>query len=139
MSKAKTGEITLLGESWQPRLPASFVLREEILLVGAADMDHGMRAFGAAIGVTWGHPSRALKARYSRAGFDPRVYGGEIWDELRAMGCSFEELALQGNRALEALALSIPSQEAVEERAGFSGPAGSSTDEADDENLAGLS
>lgn len=122
-------EITLLGKSWKPRLPSSFVIREELLLVAAVDKDRGMRALGAALGVTWGHPSVVLKARYARAGFDPRLYGGDVWDELRALGCSMSDLVEHGNRAMQAIAKSIPSQEAVEERAGFSDPAGSSTDD----------
>lgn len=130
-------EITLLGATWKPRLPPSFVIREEILLVSVADTSRGMRSLGAALGVTWGHPKVALKARYARSGFDPRVYGGEVWDELREAGCSLGELAKQGNRALNAIALSIPSQEAVEERAGFSDPAGSSTDEGEEVNQVG--
>jgi hypothetical protein len=124
-------EITLLGATWKPRLPASFVIREEILLTAGQDTEHGGRALGAALGVTWGHPKVALKASYSRSGFDPRAYGGDIWDELRGLGCSIGELAEQGNRAMTAIAFSIPKQEAVEERVGFSDPATSSTDEAD--------
>jgi hypothetical protein len=133
-------EIALLGATWKPRLPPSFVIREEILQIAVADKERGMRALGAALGVTWGHPQVGLKARYARTGFDPRVYGGEVWDELRGMGCSVEQLSVQGNRALQAIANSIPSQEAVDERADFSDPAASSTvDEADGAKRAGAS
>jgi hypothetical protein len=139
MSTNGTEEVTLLGKSWKPRMPPSFVLREEILIVAVSDRERGMRAVGAALGVTWGHPDVALKARYSRSNFDPRVYGGEVWDELRRLGCSLEELSEQGNRALQAMVRSIPSEEAIEERVGFSDPAASSTDEAVEGKHAGTS
>jgi hypothetical protein len=132
-------DIQLLGEYWKPRLPPSFVIREEILQIAVADNERGMRALGAALGVTWGHPTVALKASYSRSNFDPHVYGGLIWDELRGMGCSMTQLSTEGNKALQAMARSVPTAEAVDERVGFSDPAASSTGEADEDEPAGSS
>ena len=129
--------IQLLGGEWEPRLPRSFVQRQEILMSYERGVDDvaQLRVWGAALGVTWNHPDRTktIDASMENCGFLPRAYGQMVADELLQAGVGLGDLIVQGQIAFEAIAKSIISQKEIEKRAGFSSAAPASESRAAEE------
>lgn len=129
--------IKLLGGEWEPKLPMSFVQRQEILLAYEHGIDptHQLRVWGAALGATWNHPDRTktLETTMEHCGYSPRLYGEQVANELVRAGVRVGEIVLQGAAAYEAIAKSIISQKEIEERAGFSSAAPASARDAAEE------
>lgn len=119
--------IQLLGAEWEPRLPNSFVQRQEILLSieQGVDPTHQLRVWGAALGATWNHPDRSktLETTMESCGYSVRLYGEHVANELIRAGVSPGEIVLQGSIAYTKIAGSIITQPEIEKRAGFSSAA----------------
>lgn len=120
--------IKLLGGEWEPKLPASFVQRQEIVLSYEQGVDPGnqLRVWAAALGSTWNHPDRTktLDTTLQDCGYAPRLYGQHVADELIRAGVKVGEIVVQGAEAFNAIARSIIPQSEVDDRAGFSSAAG---------------
>jgi hypothetical protein len=95
------------------KAPASFLVRREIAL---ATGTNPIRGLCAALGVCWG--GKSLKAKYS---YQPLPYGGEVFDELMALGIPEADIYAAASKALE-LCVDVPTEEAVARAAGFTPP-----------------
>lgn len=128
--------IQLLGGEWEPKLPASFVQRQEIILSYEQGIEpaNQLRVWAAAIGATWNHPDRTktLETKLEDCGYAPRLYGQHVADELIRAGVRVGEIIVQGSRAFNAIARSIIPQSEVDERAGFSLAAGNDSQAAEE-------
>ena len=93
--------------------PASFLVRREIALAVGTN---AIRGLCAALGVCWG--GKPLKAKYN---FQPLPYGGEVFDELMALGVPEADIYDAASKALE-LCVDVPTEEAVARAASFTGP-----------------
>jgi hypothetical protein len=128
--------IKLLGGEWEPRLPASFVQRHEIVLSyeQGVDKTNQIRVWAAALGATWNHPDRTktLDTTLADCGYAPRLYGEKVADELIRAGVSLGEICVHGATAFNAIARSIIPQSEVDDRAGFSSAAGGSSQAAEE-------
>lgn len=128
--------ISLLGAEWEPKLPPSFVQRQELLLsyMQGVEPQHQLRVWAAAIGLTWNHPDRTKtpSATLAECAYDPRLYGEQVANELIAHKVRVAEIILQGSIAYAAIAKSIIPQSEVDERAGFSSAAGAPSHAADE-------
>ncbi len=127
--------IKLLGGEWEPKLPSSFVQRQEIILSYEQGVEPGnqLRVWAAAIGATWNHPDRTktLDTTLQDCGYAPRLYGQHVADELIRAGIKPGEIVVQGAEAFNAIARSIIPQSEVDARAGFSLAAGGSSQAAE--------
>ena len=90
--------------------PASFLVRREIALAVGTNP---IRGLCAALGVCWG--GKPLKAKYAYA---PLPYGGEVFDELMALGVPEADIYAAASKALE-LCVNVPTEEAVARAASF--------------------
>jgi len=95
------------------KAPASFLVRREIALAVGTNP---IRGLCAALGVCWG--GKPLKAKYT---FQPLPYGGEVFDELMALGVPEADIYDAASKALE-LCVDVPTEEAVARAASFTGP-----------------
>lgn len=84
--------VTIGGETWQPRLPKSFTLRQDLILGSASNP---RRAAAAALGLCWAGKSPPT-AQYQRLNWDPMAYGGAVMDELVARGLAWDEVYAAG-------------------------------------------
>jgi hypothetical protein len=117
-----TGQVSLLGATWPIKVTCEFIIRQEVLQL-TGDGEYSLRASAAAIGLCWRHPTIPLKARYARGGFKATVYGGDVYNELAGVHkLSAQQILEAGLTCILALADSIPSQEAIDQRADFSTP-----------------
>ncbi len=116
-----TGQVSLLGATWPIKVTCEFIIRQEVLQL-TAEGEYSLRASAAAIGLCWRHPKVALKSRYARGGFKATVYGGDVYNELVGLGLNAQQILDVGLTCIKALADSIPSQEAIDQRADFSSP-----------------
>lgn len=92
------------------KAPASFLVRREIALsVGT----NPIRGLCAALGVCWG--GKPLKAKYN---FQPLPYGGEVFDELMALGVPEVDIYAAASKALE-LCVDVPTEDNVARAADF--------------------
>ena len=80
------GTVTIEGNTWRPRLPRSFTLRQDLILGSASNP---RRAAAAALGICWAGPNRP-SASYQRSNWDPMAYGGEVLDELVERGVEWD-------------------------------------------------
>ena len=95
------------------KAPASFLVRREIALAVGTNP---IRGLCAALGVCWG--GKPLKAKYAYA---PLPYGGEVFDELMALGVPEADIYAAASKALE-LCVDVPTEEAVARAADFTEP-----------------
>jgi len=95
------------------KAPPSFLVRREITLAVGSN---AIRGLCAALGVCWG--GKPLKAKYT---FQPLPYGGEVFDELMALGIPEADIYAAASKALE-LCVDVPTEEAVARAASFTGP-----------------
>ena len=93
--------------------PASFLVRREIALAVGTN---AIRGLCAALGVCWG--GKPLKVKYAYA---PLPYGGEVFDELMALGVPEADIYAAASKALE-LCVDVPTEEAVARAADFTAP-----------------
>jgi len=93
--------------------PASFLVRREIALAVGTNP---IRGLCAALGACWA--GKALKAKYT---YQPLPYGGEVFDELMALGVPEADIYAAASKALE-LCVDVPTEEAVARAAGFTPP-----------------
>ena len=101
------------------RAPPSFALGR---VVSMALSQSPLLGLGAALGVCWA--GKALKAKYN---FQPLPYGGEVFDELMALGVPEADIYAAASKALE-LCVDVPTEEAVARAADFTElPPGAST------------
>ena len=84
--------VTIGDQTWTPRLPRSFTLRQDLILGSASNP---RRAAAAALGLCWAGKSPP-KAQYHRAGWDPMAYGGAVMDELVERGLAWDEVYAAG-------------------------------------------
>ena len=92
--------------------PSSMVRREVAVAMGTSPL----RGLCAALGVCWG--GKPLKAKYA---YQPLPYGGEVFDELMALGIPEVDIYEAGQKAL-ALCVEVPTEEAVARAEGFTAP-----------------
>lgn len=111
--------IKLLGAEWEPALPASFLARYEVASVAGRSTKE--RAGVAALGLTWAHPEKRLKANYTASGPDPIRYADTVMTEVIGLGATPLEIYRAAAVAYVAVVASIPTQEEVERQAAFSG------------------
>ena len=90
--------------------PASFLVRREIALAVGTNP---IRGLCAALGACWA--GKALKAKYT---YQPLPYGGEVFDELMALGVPEADIYAAASKALE-LCVDAPTEEAVARAASF--------------------
>jgi hypothetical protein len=95
------------------KAPASFLVRREIALAVGTNP---IRGLCAALGVCWA--GKALKAKYN---YSPLPYGGEVFDELMALGIPEADIYAAASKALE-LCVDVPTEEAVARAASFTAP-----------------
>ena len=95
------------------KAPASFLVRREVALAVGTNP---IRGLCAALGVCWG--GKPLKAKYS---YQPLPYGGEVFDELMALGVPEADIYAAASKALE-LCVDVPTEEAVARAASFTAP-----------------
>ena len=95
------------------KAPPSFLVRREIALAVGTN---AIRGLCAALGVCWN--GKPLKAKYT---FQPLPYGGEVFDELMALGIPEADIYAAASKALE-LCVDVPTEEAVARAASFTGP-----------------
>lgn len=95
------------------KAPASYMVRREVsLAVGT----NAIRGVCAALGVCWA--GKPLKAKYAYA---PLPYGGDVFDELMALGVPEADIYAAATQALE-LCVNVPTEEAVARAADFTAP-----------------
>ena len=92
------------------KAPASFLVRREVAIAVGTNP---IRGLCAALGVCWG--GKPLKAKYAYA---PLPYGGEVFDELMALGVPEADIYAAASKALE-LCVNVPTEEAVARAASF--------------------
>lgn len=92
--------------------PASMMLRREVGLA----MKAPLRGLCAALGVCW--RGKPLRAKYA---YDALAYGGEVFDELLAIGIPEADIYAAGTRALE-ICLDVPTEEGTSRAEDFSDP-----------------
>ena len=90
--------------------PASFLVRREVAIAVGTN---AIRGLCAALGVCWN--GKPLKAKYA---FQPLPYGGEVFDELMALGVPEADIYAAASKALE-LCVDVPTEEAVAREASF--------------------
>ena len=95
------------------KAPASFLVRREIALAVGTNP---IRGLCAALGACWG--GKPLKVKYN---YQPLPYGGEVFDELMALGVPEADIYAAASKALE-LCVDVPTEEAVARAADFTGP-----------------
>ena len=105
--------VQLGAHSVSLRAPPSSMVRRE---VAVAMSTSPLRGLCAALGVCWG--GKALKAKYA---YQPLPYGGEVFDELMALGVPEADIYAAASKALE-LCVDVPTEEAVARAAGFTPP-----------------
>jgi len=92
------------------KAPASFLVRREIAM---AVQTNAIRGLCAALGVCWA--GKALKAKYT---YNPLPYGGDVFDELLALGIPEAEIYAAAGKALE-LCVGSPTEEGTARAEGF--------------------
>jgi hypothetical protein len=105
--------VQLGAHSVSLRAPPSSMVRRE---VAVAMSTSPLRGLCAALGVCWG--GKALKAKYA---YQPLPYGGEVFDELMALGIPEGDIYEAGQKAL-ALCVEVPTEEAVARAEVFTAP-----------------
>lgn len=91
--------VTVQGETWKPTVPRSAALVDDLVTLGAYNVQ---RAYAAALVATWGGKRRP-KVSYRQCGHNPGDFGGKCWDALRERGVKREDILLQGGLAYAAL------------------------------------
>jgi hypothetical protein len=92
------------------KAPASFMVRREVAM---AISKNALRGLCAALGVCWG--GKALRTKYT---YDALAYGGEVFDELMALGLPEADIYAAGSKALE-LCVEAPTEAGVARAEGF--------------------
>lgn len=106
--------VVQLGTHTVPlKSPPSFLVRREVALAVGTNP---IRGLCAALGVCWA--GKTLKAKYN---FAPLPYGGEVFDELMALGVPEADIYAAASKALE-LCVDVPTEEAVARAADFTAP-----------------
>lgn len=109
--------VTIGGQTWQPRLPKSFTLRQDLILGSASNP---RRAAAAALGVCWAGKNPP-KTQYHRSGWDPMAYGGGVMDELVGRGIPWDEVYAAGMVCLSVVIDAHVGEEEVAEAENFIG------------------
>ena len=117
------GTVTIEGNTWKPRLPRSFTLRQDLILGSASNP---RRAAAAALGLCWAGPGRPA-ASYQRANWDPMAYGGQVLDELVERGIPWDEVYHIGMVCLSQVVEAHVGEPEVAEAANFTESGGAST------------
>ena len=106
--------VVQLGTHTVPlKSPPSFLVRREIALAVGTNP---IRGLCAALGVCWG--GKALKCKYNYA---PLPYGGEVFDELMALGIPDADIYAAAGKAID-LCLEVPTEAGVARAEGFTAP-----------------
>lgn len=92
------------------KAPASFLVRREVAIAVGTN---AVRGLCAALGVCWA--GTALKAKYA---YVPLPYGGEVFDELMALGIPEADIYAAAGKALE-LCVEVPTEAGVARAEGF--------------------
>jgi len=95
------------------KAPASFLIRREIAM---AVQSNAIRGLCAALGVCWA--GKPLKVKYNYA---PLPYGGDVFDELLALGIPEADIYTAAGKALE-LCVDAPTEEGTARAEGFTPP-----------------
>ena len=93
--------------------PASFMVRREVAM---AVQRSALRGLCAALGVCWG--GKPLRTKYE---YDALAYGGQVFDELMALGLPEADIYAAGAKALE-LCVEAPTEAGVARAEGFTPP-----------------
>lgn len=109
----ENASITIAGRAYKLELPASFVVRREILDLSQRSP---YRACGAAIAVC--APKAARKANVVVRGM-PEDYGQAMYDAVAAVGAE-ADLVEAGRTAIQFLVASFPQTSRIEEAEGNS-------------------
>lgn len=115
--------VTLLGATWEPKLPPSYTVRAEILFQQGAEQERrgvAPRGVAAAIGATWAHPDPKQRLPKYEQFEDPAAYGKACFDELQTRGVTLKEILEAGAVCIRALDDSLVTSESVQARADFS-------------------
>jgi hypothetical protein len=115
--------VTLLGATWEPKLPPSYTVRAEILFQQGAEQERrgvAPRGISAAIGATWAHPDPKQRLPRYEQFEDPAAYGKAIFDELQARGVPLRDILAAGAVCIRILDDSLVTSEDVQARADFS-------------------
>ena len=107
--------VTIGGETWKPRLPKSFTLRQDLIM---AIGSNPRRAAAAALGLCWA-AKNPPSAQYQRNNWDPLAYGGAVMDELVARGLDWGEVYTAGMICLSQLVDIHISEPEVQEAENF--------------------
>jgi hypothetical protein len=115
--------VTLLGATWEPKLPPSYTVRAEIVFQQISERDArgvATRGLAAALGATWAHPDPKQRLPRYEQFEDPASYGKAIFDELQARGVSLNEILEAGRTCIRSLDAGIITSADVQARADFS-------------------
>lgn len=118
-----TGElwVELDGQRWKPKARRDIVIANDII---AAEGRSTMRAYGAALGVTWRGRQRP-KASLAACGFDVADYGGRVINELLVdRGLPIADVLKAGAIAFNAVAADYLDFDAVKGAESFSAATG---------------
>lgn len=101
----------------------SFDLKPPLSLAAAFDVATALqqnpaRGMYACLGLCWGGP-KPLRAKFSDQ-YDALQYGGQIFDELLAYGCTVPEITEASTAALSVLVAALPSDKEVQASEGNS-------------------
>jgi hypothetical protein len=105
--------VTLGTHTVPLKAPPSACLRREVV---AAIGINTVRGLCATLGVCWA--GKALKAKYN---FQPLPYGGEVFDELMALGIPDADIYAAAGKAID-LCLEVPTEAGVARAEGFTAP-----------------
>lgn len=97
-------------------VPKSYALRTEVWL--AANENH-IRGSMAALAMCWKGPGRP-RTQYSRAGYNPLVFGAQVMDEMIDRGLTLQELMPAGAAAIQLVVGGLVTDEEVKEAEGNS-------------------
>jgi hypothetical protein len=92
------------------KAPASFLVRREIAMAVQAN---AIRGLCAALGVCWA--GKPLKVKYN---YNPLPYGGDVFDELLALGIPEADIYTAAGAALQ-LCIEAPTEEGTARAEGF--------------------
>jgi hypothetical protein len=108
-----TINVQLGAHSVPLKSPPSFLVRREIAM---AVQTNAIRGLCAALGVCWA--GKPLKVKYA---YNPLPYGGDVFDELMALGIPEGDIYAAASKALE-LCVASPTEEGTARAEGFTDP-----------------
>jgi len=116
--------VTLLGTTYEVKLPTQFAIREELVVAYDAartNFSQRQRVLGAVLGLCTGI-GKESGFDFVRARFDVLGYGGAVYGWLREKGVSMADVAAQGAPIVAKMEADLfPREAEVAAAAGFSG------------------